>query len=57
MDLIREEVIEHLDINYSTLDIDEARHFVNKHYGESEGTIEEISEQIANKENLMEIIK
>ena len=52
----KEDVIEHLNENYSTLDVDEARHFVNKHYGETKKTIEEISESIAIKENLMERI-
>jgi hypothetical protein len=46
----KEELIEHLNDNYSTLDVDEARHFVNKHY-----TPDITSEQIATKENLMEI--
>ena len=57
IDIIRQEVIEHLDSNYSTLDVDEAKHFTNKHYDSAEGTIEEISKQIASKENLVEIIK
>jgi hypothetical protein len=52
----REEVIEHLNEHYSTLCVDEARHFVNKHYGETNETIEEIANDIANKENLMERI-
>ena len=45
----KEELIEDLNKHYSTLDVDEARHFVNKHY-----TPDITSEQIANKENLME---
>ena len=54
MDIIKEDVIEHLNNHYSTLDIDEARHFVNKHYPSTEGTTEQMADQIANKENLME---
>ena len=47
----KEELIEDLNKHYSTLDVDEARHFVNKHY-----TPDITSEQIATKENLMENI-
>jgi len=56
-DLIRQEVVEHLNENYSTLDVDEAKHFTNKHYDSIEGTVEEMSNLIAVKENLVEIIK
>lgn len=52
----------YLDANYSTLDIDEARHFVDKHTPsvglslDLEGKVPTLAEQIANKENLMEVI-
>ena len=57
MDQARQEVVDHLNENYSTLDVDEAKHFINKHYDSVEGTVEEMSNLIAVKENLVEIIK
>lgn len=51
----KEELIEYLNEKYSTLDIDEARHFVNKHFNdERKGFVHRIAHEIATKEHLME---
>ena len=50
----KDELIEHLNDNYSTLDIDEAHHFVNKHFNGEPGELDKIAHDIAIKENLME---
>ena len=51
----KDELIEFLNKNYSTLDIDEAHHFVNKHFSGEPGELEKVAQKIAGKENLMEV--
>jgi len=50
----KDELIEFLNKHYSTLDIDEAQHFVNKHFDNKPGVLETVANEIANKEHLME---
>ena len=50
----KDELIEYLNERYSTLDIDEAHHFVNKHFDGEPGELDKVARSIANKENLME---
>ena len=50
----KDELIEYLNKHYSTLDVDEAHHFVNKHFNDDTGVLETFAKLIANKENLME---
>jgi|TARA_Y100000310_G_scaffold38770_1_gene36274 hypothetical protein len=50
----KDELIEFLNKHYSTLDVDEAHHFVNKHFDNKPGVLETVANEIANKENLME---
>ena len=57
----KDELIEYLNARYSTLDIDEAKHFVNKHaptvgFSLDLDKVPKLAEQIAVKENLMEVI-
>ena len=53
----KDELIEYLNENYSTLDIDEANFFVTKHFNNEPGELETVAHNIAIEENLMERIK
>ena len=50
----KDELIEYLNTNYSTLDIDEANHFVTKHFNDEPGELETVAHNIAIEENLIE---
>ena len=50
----KDELIEFLNKHYSTLDVDEAHHFVNKHFNNEPGVLETVAHNIALEENLME---
>ena len=43
-----------MNTNYSTLDIDEANHFVTKHFNDEPGELETVAHNIAIEENLIE---
>ena len=53
----KDELIEYLNENYSTLDIDEAHFFVNKHFNNEAGVLDTIAHNIAIEENLIERVK
>ena len=55
--IYKDELIEYLNDNYTTLDIDEAHHFVNKHFNNEEGELETVAHNIAIEENLVERVK
>ena len=55
--IYKDELIEFLNDNYSTLDIDEAHHFVNKHFDDEPGKLETVAHNIAIEENLIERVK
>ena len=52
----KDELIEYLNENYSTLDIDEAHFFVTKHFNNEPGELETVAHNIAIEENLIERI-
>ena len=53
----KDELIEFLNKHYSTLDVDEAHHFVNKHFKDEQGVLETVAHNIALEENLIERVK
>lgn len=55
--IYKDELIEYLNKNYSTLDIDEAHHFVNKHFNNEQGELNTVAHNIAIRENLIERIE
>ena len=55
--IYKDELIEYLNDNYTTLDIDEAHHFVNKHFKDEKGVLETVAHNIALEENLIERVK
>ena len=57
MKIHKSELIEYLNDNYSTLDVDEAHFFVNKHFDNEPGDLDTIAHNIAIEENLIERVK
>ena len=55
--LHKDELIEYLNDNYSTLGIDEAHFFVNKHFNNEPGILDTVAHNIAIEENLIERVK